>query len=142
MWSTSEAGAASRCTNGCGGNAVACAAAAATIRVIRDEGLLDNALRLGAQLTSGLRHLQEEHEVLGDVRGLGLMVATEFRNSENKPDKAAAKHVVQGCLESGLLLLTCGTWDNTVRWIPPLIANEDQVSRALGIFESAVSRLG
>jgi 4-aminobutyrate aminotransferase len=124
-----------------GGNAVACAAAAATVRVIRDEGLLENTQKRGAQLLMGLRHLQENYPSVGDVRGLGLMIGTEFRTSENKPDKKSAKAVVQACLESGLLLLTCGTWDNTVRWIPPLIVDDKQVDQALGIFNQAVERV-
>lgn len=121
-----------------GGNAVACAAAAETIRVIRDEGLLENSLERGSQLMSGLRHFQEEFPVIGDVRGLGLMVGTEFRTPANKPDKHSAKAVVQACQEAGLLLLTCGTWDNTVRWIPPLIVGELQVEKALEVFKQAL----
>ena len=124
-----------------GGNAVACAAAAATIRVIRDEGLLENTQKMGTQLMTGLLHLQEEHQVLGDIRGLGLMIGSEFRTPDNKPDKLSAKAVVHECLESGLLLLTCGTLDNTVRWIPPLIVSEAQVNKALGIFDQALGRL-
>ena len=124
-----------------GGNAVACAAAAVTIRVIREEGLLENTQMMGTQLMTGLRNLQEEHQVLGDIRGLGLMIGSEFRTPDNKPDKYSAKAVIQDCLESGLLLLTCGTLDNTVRWIPPLIVSEAQVGKALGIFDQALGRL-
>jgi 4-aminobutyrate aminotransferase len=124
-----------------GGNAVACAAAAATIRVIREEGLLENTKRMGARLLSGLHQLKEEHQILGDIRGLGLMIGSEFRSPENKPDKHGAKAVIQDCLEAGLLLLTCGTWDNTVRWIPPLIVNEDQINHSLAIFDQALRKL-
>jgi 4-aminobutyrate aminotransferase len=124
-----------------GGNAVACAAAAATIKVIREEGLLENTKRSGNQLISGLRHLQEDHPILGDVRGLGLMIGTEFRTPDNKPAKLSAKAVIHHCLELGLLLLSCGTWDNTVRWIPPLIVNDQQVEHALNIFSQALDRL-
>jgi len=121
-----------------GGNAVACAAAAETIRIIRDEELLANTLSRGSQLMTGLRHLQEETPMIGDVRGLGLMVGTEFRTEQNKPDKHSAKSVVHACLDGGLLLLTCGTWENTVRWIPPLIVGEGQVKSALEIFKQAI----
>ena len=124
-----------------GGNAVACAAAAATIKVIREEGLLENTKRSGNQLISGLRHLQEDHPILGDVRGLGLMIGTEFRTPDNKPAKLSAKTVIHHCLELGLLLLSCGTWDNTVRWIPPLIVNDQQVEHALNIYSQALDRL-
>jgi 4-aminobutyrate aminotransferase len=121
-----------------GGNAVACAAAAETIRVIQDESLLENTLERGSQLQAGLRHMQETYPSIGDVRGLGLMIGTEFRTSDHKPDKGTAKAVVQECLEAGLLLLTCGTWDNTVRWIPPLTVGETQIQQALEIFGQAL----
>jgi 4-aminobutyrate aminotransferase len=124
-----------------GGNAVACAAAVATIRAIRDEGMLANARERGLQLMTGLRHLQEEYPRIADVRGIGLMIGSEFRTATGKPDKASAKAVVHDCQEAGLLLLTCGPWDNTVRWIPPLNVGEDHIASALEIFANAVEKL-
>ncbi|MCS7038887.1 MAG: aminotransferase class III-fold pyridoxal phosphate-dependent enzyme [Caldilineales bacterium] len=122
-----------------GGNAVAAAAAVATIRVIREEGLLENARARGQQLMTGLRHLQEAYPAMGDVRGLGLMIGVEFRTPDRRPDKATAKAVAHACLERGLLLLTCGPWDNTIRWIPPLVVTEAQIEEALNIFEQALA---
>ncbi|HZD57900.1 MAG TPA: aminotransferase class III-fold pyridoxal phosphate-dependent enzyme [Anaerolineales bacterium] len=124
-----------------GGNAVAAAAAVATIRTIRDEDLLHNAQQRGAQLMSGLRHLQEQYPQIGDVRGLGLMIGAEFRTPDRQPDKQTAKAVVHACLEDHLLLLTCGPWDNTVRWIPPLVVTEDQINQGLSIFKTALATL-
>lgn len=121
-----------------GGNAVAAAAAVATIQAIREENLLDQATQRGAQLLSGLRHLQEEFPIMGDVRGLGLMVGVEFRTSGRTPDKAAAKAVAHACLDQGLLLLTCGPWDNTVRWIPPLVVTSAQINQGLDVFGQAL----
>ena len=121
-----------------GGNAVACAAAVATIQTIREEGLLDNTQERGIQLFTGLRHLQEVYPGLGDVRGLGLMIGSEFRTPDHKPDKDAAKAVVHACLDDGLILITCGPWDNTVRWIPPLTVDETQIKQALDIFSDAL----
>jgi 4-aminobutyrate aminotransferase len=121
-----------------GGNAVAAAAAVATIQTIREEKLLENAQERGKQLISGLRQLQPEYPVIGEVRGLGLMIATEFRTPDRQPDKKTAKTVVQACLERGLMLLTCGPWDNTIRWIPPLIVSEEQIDTALNIFSEAL----
>lgn len=123
-----------------GGNAVACAAAVATIQVIREEGLLENARQRGQQLMRGLQHLQEEYPALGDVRGLGLMIATEFRTSDRQPDKHAAKAVIQECLNEHLLLLTCGPWDNTIRWIPPLNVESNQINQGLEVFTRALAR--
>ncbi|MBN2548694.1 MAG: aminotransferase class III-fold pyridoxal phosphate-dependent enzyme [Anaerolineales bacterium] len=124
-----------------GGNAVAVAAAVATIRAIRDEHMLENAQQRGVQLISGLRRLQEEHPEIGDVRGLGLMVGCEFRTPEGKPDKATAKAVAHACLDRQLMLLTCGPWDNTIRWIPPLVVQQGQVTQALDIFADALNEV-
>ena len=121
-----------------GGNAVACAAGVATIRAMREEKMLENATLRGIQLTTGLRKLQEDYTQIGDVRGLGLMIGTEFVDKKGKPDKAQAKAVVHEAEERGLLLLTCGTYDNTVRWIPPLIVTEKQTSEALSIFADSL----
>lgn len=124
-----------------GGNAVACAAAAATIQVIREEGLVENAARQGEMLLSLLRSLQERFGVIGDVRGLGLMVACEFTAANGRPDRATAKAIVRKCLENGLLLLTCAPYDNTIRWIPPLIVSAEQIEEAVGIFEQALESM-
>ena len=124
-----------------GGNAVACAAAVATIQAIRDEGMVENAQARGEQLMSGLRQLQERYPRIGDVRGLGLMVGVEFTDPQGKPDKKSAKVVQQACKEERLLLLTCGTWDNTIRVIPPLVVTAEQIEDGLTRFERALARV-
>ncbi len=124
-----------------GGNAVACAAAVATVRVIREKGLLENTLARGEQLMSGLRHLQERYPRIGDVRGLGLMVGVEFTDPQGRPDKEAAKALQKACLEERLLLLTCGTWDNTIRFIPPLVVTTEQINKGLARFERALAQV-
>ena len=75
---------------------------------------------------------------MGDVRGLGLMIGTEFTVKGKPAEKASIKKLVHACEERGLLLLSCGTYDNTIRWIPPLIVNEAQVNDALRIFGEAL----
>ncbi len=122
-----------------GGNVVACAAGVATIRAIREEGMLQNAAQRGLQLMTGLRKLQEEVPEIGDVRGLGLMIGTEFV-VDGRPEKAKArvKEIVHAAAEQGLLLLTCGTFDNTIRWIPPLNVTEAQIKSGLAIFTAAL----
>jgi len=125
-----------------GGNAVSAAAAVATIQAMKDEDMPGNARRRGEQLMTGLRHLQEEYPVIGDVRGAGLMIGTEFRTpDQRKPDKSTAKAVVHACQDRQLLLLTCGPWDNTIRWIPPLIVTADQISHALGVFRESLAEV-
>ncbi|MGQ0603519.1 MAG: aspartate aminotransferase family protein [Anaerolineales bacterium] len=124
-----------------GGNAVACAAGVATIQAMRDEDMLDNAEKQGHTLRVGLRHLQEDYPEIGDVRGVGLMIATEFTTSGNEPWPERAKATTKAALAEGLLLLTCGTYDNIIRWIPPLIVSETQVKDALGMFERALKKV-
>ncbi len=128
-----------------GGNAVACAAGVATIQAIKEEQMVENAARLGPVLLGGLRDLQEEFPVIGDVRGIGLMAAVEFtaRNGDPAESKHLAKDAVKDCLEDGnLLLLTCGPYDNVVRWIPPLVVTEEQVQQGLKIFRNALEKIG
>ena len=122
-----------------GGNAVAAAAAVATIRTIKEEKIIENVVTRGAQLKAGLAHLQEKYPQIADVRGLGLMVGTEFRDAHGKPDKKTTKAVQAECLSRQMMLLTAGPWDNTIRWIPPLVVTESQMNEALNIFESALA---
>ena len=120
-----------------GGNAVSCAAAEATVRVLQD-GLVENAAQMGAVLMDGLRDIQSRHPVMGDVRGLGLMVGIEFTHADGSPATDVAKAVIAQCRASKLLLLNCGTYGNVVRWIPPLIVTREQIEVALEIFERAL----
>ena len=122
-----------------GGNAVAAAAAVATIRTIKEEKIIENVVARGAQLKAGLAHLQDKYPQIADVRGLGLMVGTEFRDAQGKPDKKTTKAVQAECLSRQMMLLTAGPWDNTIRWIPPLVVTESQMNEALSIFESALA---
>jgi 4-aminobutyrate aminotransferase len=122
-----------------GGNAVACASAVATIRAMRDEKMLENAVERGEQLVTGLRKFQEEYSQIGDVRGKGLMIGTEFI-VEGRPDKAKpmVKEIIHHAEERNLLLLSCGTYDNIVRWIPPLNVTSEQVNDGLKIFSDSL----
>jgi len=127
-----------------GGNAIACAAAEATLGVIIEEDLMDNAAARGIQLMSGLRSLQKRLNRLADVRGQGLMVGCEFSLPGTRiPDPLTAKAVVNHCAsDGGLILLTCGAYSNTIRWIPPLVVTESQIDEGLEIFERALVAVG
>ncbi len=122
-----------------GGNAIACAAGVATVRAMREEKMVENAAEKGIQLMTGLRKLQEEYPQIGDVRGKGLMVGTEFivdgRQAKAKP---LVKEVIHKAEEKGMLLLSCGTYDNTLRWIPPLNVTSEQINDGLRIFSEAL----
>ena len=122
-----------------GGNAVACAAAVATIAALREEGLVENAARLGPWLLDELRGLQARYPGLGDVRGRGLMIGCEFTTPGGEPDAAIVKAIQKACLAEGLLLLTCGTYDNVIRWVPPLLVTQEQLADGLRIFAAALA---
>ena len=121
-----------------GGNPVACAAAVATIQVMRDEKLIENAAAMGEVLMAGLRQLQKQHTEIGDVRGRGLMIATEFTDTQGEPWTDRAKAVAKAAYQQGLLLLTCGSYENVIRWIPPLIVNASQLEDGLAKFQAAL----
>ncbi|HEU0236356.1 MAG TPA: aminotransferase class III-fold pyridoxal phosphate-dependent enzyme [Candidatus Limnocylindrales bacterium] len=126
-----------------GGNVVACAAALATLDVIRDEDLVANAAARGAQFLAGLREFAAGHDVIGDVRGLGLMLALEFvrpREGDGRvPDAALTKRVIAEALERRLIVLSAGTFANVVRIIPPLVTTTEEVGLALGILEESLA---
>jgi 4-aminobutyrate aminotransferase len=121
-----------------GANAVACAAALATLDVIRDEGLVDNSAQRGAQLKEALQLVADKHDQIADVRGLGLMIGNEFRDADGKPDPVTAAAAQQEAGRRGLLLLTCGAWGQVVRFIPALVVTGDQVDEATSIWADAV----
>ena len=123
-----------------GGNAVACAAAVATIQAMHEENMLENAQQRGEQLQTGLRKLQEEYDQIGDVRGLGLMIGSEFEmDGKFKQAKPLVKEIIHAAEERGLMLLSCGTYDSTIRWIPPLNVTDDQINDALNIFADSLA---
>jgi 4-aminobutyrate aminotransferase len=105
---------------------------------MKDEKMLANTNERGAQLLAGLRKLQADFPALGDVRGLGLMVGTEFVDAAGAPDPAITAKIVKYCAEHDLLMLTCGTYVNVIRWIPPLVVTADQIDEALRIFAAAL----
>lgn len=122
-----------------GANAVACAAAIATLDVIQDEHLVENSAERGGQLKRALQTVADKHEQLTDVRGLGLMVGNEFRDADGRPDPVTAAASQQEAARRGLLLLTCGAWGQVVRFIPPLVVDAAQVDEAVSIWADAVA---
>jgi len=116
-----------------GGNPLSCAAALATIDLIED-GLVENADRVGAFLLEGLREIQARRPLIKDVRGLGLMIGIEFE------DHDTMIAVEQAAFRRGLLVLGAG--DDVVRMCPPLVFRRDQAETALEVFEEAVAEAG
>ena len=126
-----------------GGNAVACAAANATLDVIRDEGLVENARVRGAQFAEGLRAVARDYPQVGDTRALGLMLALEFvkpgEGDGRLPDPAFASAVLREAFDRKLIALSAGSWGQVVRFIPPLVTTEQEVDHALTIIGAALS---
>jgi 4-aminobutyrate aminotransferase len=124
-----------------GGNPVSCAAAQATLDVVEGEGLLENVKTVGGRLKHKLEELGEESHLIGDVRGLGLMIGVEFVKDKATKEKAK-KETEQVMLESfkrGLMLLPCG--DNSMRFSPPLILTEPQADTAFELFAEALKEV-
>jgi len=122
-----------------GANAVACAAALATMDVIRDEDLVANAATQGATLRAALEDVAGKFSQITDVRGLGLMLGNEFRDADGNPDGALATAAQQEAARGGLLLLTCGAWGQVVRFIPALVVQPDHIQEAAGIWADSVA---
>ena len=125
-------------------NAVACASAIATIQVLRDENLLENATVRGKQLMDGIVRMSGGSDgALGtrfpfkDLRGVGLMVGLEFDVPQGS---GVAGAVSQACLRRGMILLTCSSYE-TLRFIPPLSVSEEEMEEGLKIFEDAVAEV-
>ena len=122
-----------------GANAVACAAALATLDVIQEEKLVDNAAQRGAELRAALQGVADQHPAITDVRGLGLMLGSEFRDADGNPDGATAAAAQQEAARRGLLLLTCGGWGQVVRFIPALVVESEHIAEASTIWKECVA---
>ena len=126
-----------------GGNAVACAAALATLDVIEDEGLVERAESLGASMLARLREVVAGHPHVAEVRGRGMMIAIEFAERGSlTPLPDLAKGLLAEAMARNLLLLTCGTYGQAVRIIPPLVTTDDEVEMAIGAIGDALGTIG
>lgn len=120
-------------------NAVSCAAAVATLEVIAEEGLVDNARVMGGKLRAGLEEVAHHHSAIGDVRGLGLMQASEFVHPDGSPAPELARAAIRAALDRQLIVLACGPYGNIVRMMPSLVISESEVARGLNIWKDAVA---
>jgi 4-aminobutyrate aminotransferase len=119
-----------------GGNPVACAAGVAVLETIRDEKLVANAAARGAELVAGLGAIAAEDDRIGDIRGLGLMVGVEFVHDRatREPDATLPDQLMHACADAGLLVLTCGSSHQVVRWIPPINVSAAEIAEGVEIF--------
>jgi 4-aminobutyrate aminotransferase / (S)-3-amino-2-methylpropionate transaminase / 5-aminovalerate transaminase len=122
-----------------GGNPVAVAAALATIATIEEDGLVARAAALGETITARLRATQERQPAIGEVRGRGAMLAVELvRPGTTEPDPLAAAAVARTCHEQGVVVLTCGTYGNVLRLLPPFVIGEELLADALDVLTGAL----
>jgi 4-aminobutyrate aminotransferase-like enzyme len=125
-----------------GGNPVTCTAASATISVIEEDGLVENARVMGNRLRDGLNALQQKYPVIGDVRGMGLMQGMELVGAQKKPDVEGTKRLMELTKANGLLLGKGGTYGNVLRVAPALNVNKDEVDHALKVLDQSLGQLG
>jgi 4-aminobutyrate aminotransferase/(S)-3-amino-2-methylpropionate transaminase len=122
-----------------GGNPLACAAALAVIETIEAEDLLSRARAIEERLLGRLRDLQASDPRIGDVRGRGAMIAAEFVDpATGNPDGAVAKAVAAYAHSQGVITLTCGTWGNVIRFLPPLSISDELLDEALDVLTTAL----
>jgi 4-aminobutyrate aminotransferase/(S)-3-amino-2-methylpropionate transaminase len=126
-----------------GGNPVACAAALGSIETMEADDLNGRARRIGEVMTARLQELATTYDVIGDVRGRGAMLAVELtRPGTLEPDAPSAAAVAKACHADGLVVLTCGTYGNVLRFLPPLVMPEPLLEEGLGVLEKAFASLG
>ena len=125
-----------------GGNPVTSTAARATIEVIEEENLVENARVMGNRLRDGLNALKDKYPIIGDVRGMGLMQGMELVGEKKQPDVQNTKRVMELTKNNGLLVGKGGTYGNVLRVAPPLNVNKDQIDRALWVLDQSFAQLG
>ncbi|HDU2483908.1 TPA: aminotransferase class III-fold pyridoxal phosphate-dependent enzyme, partial [Klebsiella aerogenes] len=117
------------------GNPIACAAALAVLKVFEQENLLEKANQLGDKLRKGLLNIAETHREIGDVRGLGAMIAIELfeEGDHSKPNAKLTADIVARARDKGLILLSCGPYYNVLRILVPLTIEDAQIAQGLKI---------
>jgi 4-aminobutyrate aminotransferase-like enzyme len=117
-----------------GGNPVCCAAALAVLDELSAPGFRARAEQIARLLRTRLDEIASRHQLVGEVRGLGAMLAFELAESNDR----AAKAVTKAARERGLILLSCGLYGNVIRLLPPLSATDEELDRGLAILEEAL----
>ena len=122
------------------GSPLACAAGLAVLEVLEKEKLNQRSEQLGARLVTRLKQMQARFNCIGDVRGLGMMVAVELVKNRraDAPDADLTKAVVQAAGRRGLILLSCGVYSNVIRILAPLTIPEAHLEEGLGLLEQSL----
>ncbi len=125
-----------------GGNPVACAAALASIEIMRRRDLAAAARRIGQAMTAALSALQGRHRAVADVHGRGAMMAMELvRPGSTEPDPATARRIIEACHAQGVVALSCGSYGNVIRLLPPLVIEDGLLSDGLAVLEASVDKV-
>lgn len=125
-----------------GGNPMACAAARASLKIIKDEKLLENTNAMGSYAISRLDKMKESYPIIDEVRGVGLMIGIAIKNVETgKPDGEMVMEILDRCLEKGVLFYLCGNSGEVVRMIPPLTVSKSQIDHGLDVLEEVLASL-
>ncbi len=123
-----------------GGNPVSCVAALASIQTMVDQDLAGAATKIGATIADRFTALQRTHPGIGDVRGRGAMMAMELvRPGTHEPDAEAARRIVAACHRQGVVTLSCGSFGNVLRLLPPLVIEPGLLDDGLGILADAIT---
>jgi 4-aminobutyrate aminotransferase/(S)-3-amino-2-methylpropionate transaminase len=125
-----------------GGNPVACAAALASIETMKHEDLIGGARRIGAAVEQCLCPLQATHPAIGDIRGRGAMMAMEIvRPGTTEPDPDATRRIVEACHRAGVVVLSCGSYGNVIRLLPPLVIDDALLADGLDVLAGAIAEV-
>lgn len=124
------------------GSPICCVAASATIKYMKEINLNEKALKVGHTMMSRLQHLKEQHPEIGDVRGIGAMVAIEFVKNGNprQANSEICPKIVKACADKGLVVLSAGTHKNVLRILSPLVITDEQLDKGMSILENEIKK--
>lgn len=124
------------------GSPICCVAASATIKYMKDINLNERAVEVGNIITMRLNNLMNECPEIGEVRGIGAMIGIEFviNKDPRQPNSEICGHIVKGCAENGLIVLSAGTYKNVLRILSPLVITNEQLNKGLSILENEIKK--
>ncbi|MGB5667602.1 MAG: aspartate aminotransferase family protein [Maribacter sp.] len=124
------------------GSPICCVAASATIKYMKDINLNERAVEVGNIITTRLNNLMNECPEIGEVRGIGAMIGIEFviNKDPRQPNSEICGHIVKGCAENGLIVLSAGTYKNVLRILSPLVITNEQLNKGLSILENEIKK--
>ncbi|QHI38434.1 5-aminovalerate aminotransferase DavT [Kordia antarctica] len=124
------------------GSPICCVAASATIKYMKEIDLNEKAVKVGQVIMARLQKLMKQHSIIGDVRGVGAMIAIEFVNNGDptQPNSEICPQIVRGCADNGLVVISAGTYKNVLRILSPLVITDEQLEKGLFILETEIKK--